>query len=270
MQIKKCDDELVKFYNMLVIRKHFSFQRFADGEHWILQGKKFKLSPNKKNHGYVNSEDWKSFHPVFNFRQRKALFRCLKFKSASNYLGLIVGNSPENRNLTNRLISMSGQDSENLTFANLFVNANFSFFEEKMIPEFGKWNVVLICNEKSVLKEPLLSAVKFRFDVGSNCIVNDYDLVLKLKSFVLKHQIENHLFLFACSTLGNFCITELAKISPNNTYIDCGSTLNAYLSLSIDRAYLSAASGETYRGQAPEKDWLYVEENWPWPNSEEN
>ena len=165
---------------------------------------------------------------------------------------------------------MSGQDSENLTFANLFVNANFSYFEEKMIPEFGKWNVVLICNIKSVLREPLLSAVKFRFDVGSNCIVNDYDLVLKLKKFVLEHQIENHLFLFACSTLGNFCITELAGVSPNNTYIDCGSTLNAYLGLSTDRAYLSAASGETYRGKAPEKDWLYVEENWPWQNSEGN
>ena len=267
MQNKKFSEEIVKFHKMLVNRQHFSFQRFADGELWILKGKRFTLSPDKRDHGYVNSEDWKSFHPLFNFRQRRHLFRCLKFKSPSNYLGLIVGNSEENRSNTDWLMEISGQDSENLTFANLFVNANYEYFETKIIPEFANWNVILVCNEKSILSEPLFSAVKYRFDVGSNCIVNDYDLVSRLEKFVLDKEISNHLFLFACSTLGNFCITELAKLAPNNTYIDCGSTLNAYLGLSTDRAYLAAAKGLDYRGQRPQKDWLYQEETWPWIES---
>jgi hypothetical protein len=83
----------------------------------------------------------------------------------------------------------------------------------------------------------------------------------------VEKRVKNHLFLFACSTLGNYCIRELAEIEPENVYIDCGSTLNPFLGLSSDRAYLAAFNQLHYRGgQAPD-DALYEEEVWPWVKS---
>jgi len=265
-EIKHFSNELEKFTEMFRRREHFSFQRFADGESWILQGKKFQLGPRKKHHMYRNSEDWKSFNPRKHKKQIEHLYSALRFSRPNYFLGLLVGNSPENHELTAWMLDQSGQDSSKVTFANLFVNSNYPYFIRNFLTEFRNWNLVIVCNEKSVIDSEVFPNVIKRFNVGSNCIVNDYGLVAELREYVLANKITNHLFLFACSTLGNFCIRELAEIAPENTYIDCGSTLNPYLGLSSDRAYLSAYNNIDYRGGVAPRDALYEEESWPWQN----
>jgi hypothetical protein len=263
-QIKRANLELIKFTKMLREREFFSFQRFADGESWILQGKKFKLSPKRKHHGYKNPEDWKSFNPKKNKIQMDSLYRALQFKRSDYYLGLLVGNSPENHVLTDWMLEKSGQDLRQVTFANLFVNSNYSIFLNDFLPEFQKWKIVIVCNKSSIINKDVLPNIAWRFDVGSNCIVEDFDLVDRLQRFVREKGIKNHLFLFACSTLGNYCIRELAEMEPENMYIDCGSTLNPFLGLSSDRAYLAAINKSHYRGGEAPIDALYEEEVWPW------
>lgn len=263
-QIKRANLELLKFTKMLREREFFSFQRFADGESWILQGKKFQLSPKRKHHGYKNPEDWKSFDPKKNRIQMDSLYRALQFKRSDYYLGLLVGNSHENHVLTDWILEKSGQDLRQVTFANLFVNSNYSIFLNDFLPEFQKWKIVIVCNKSSVINKDVLPNIAWRFDVGSNCIVEDFDLVDRLQRFVREKGIKNHLFLFACSTLGNYCIRELAETEPENMYIDCGSTLNPFLGLSSDRAYLAAFNKSHYRGGEAPIDALYEEEVWPW------
>lgn len=266
-QTKHSNLELMKFTRMLRQREFFSFQRFADGESWILQGKKFKLGPKRKHHGYKNPEDWKSFDPVKNKIQMDHLYRALQFKRSDYYLGLLVGNSPENHALTEWMLRQSGQDLSQVTFANLFVNSNYSFFLTEFLPEFQKWKIVIVCNKNSIIDTRILPNIVWRFDVGSNCIVEDFDLVRRIRDFVKDRNVKNHLFVFACSTLGNFCIRELAEIEPENMYIDCGSTLNPFLGLSSDRAYLAAFNKFHYRGGDAPTDALYEEEVWPWVKS---
>ena len=263
-ETKHAAHELIKFTEMLRKREFFSFQRFADGESWILQGKKFKLSPKRKHHGYRNPEDWKSFDPKKNKIQMDYLYRALQFKRSDYYLGLLVGNSPENHVLTDWMLRQSGQDLRQVTFANLFVNSNYSYFVNEFLPEFKNWETIIICNKNSIIDKSVLTNVVWRFDVGSNCIVDDFDLVDRLKKFTKEKGIKNHLFLFACSTLGNYCIRELAEIESENMYIDCGSTLNPFLGLSSDRAYLAAFNQSHYRGGEAPIDALYEEEVWPW------
>lgn len=256
--------ELHKFSEKLRNRDFFSFQRFADGESWILQGKKFALSPKRKHHGYKNPEDWKSFNPKKNKIQIEHLYSALRFKRENYYLGLLVGNSQGNHELTDWMLEQSGQELSQVTFANLFVNANYDTFIKDFLPQFQDWQTILVCNKNSLIDRQVLPNVAWRFDVGSNCIINDYDLVNRLVDFVRTKKIKNHLFLFACSTLGNYCIRELAEIESENMYIDCGSTLNPFLGLSSDRAYLAAYNNFQYRGGAAPTDSLYEEEVWPW------
>jgi hypothetical protein len=179
-------------------------------------------------------------------------------------LGLLVGNSQENHELTAWMLHQSGQKVENVTFANLFVNSNYPKFVTSFLSEFKSWKIIIVCNKNSSINSEIFPNIARRFDVGSNCIVNDYGLVTELKEYVQTNKIKDHLFLFACSTLGNFCIRELAEIAPENTYIDCGSTLNPFLGLSSDRAYLSAYNKVDYRGGVAPLDAMYEEESWPW------
>jgi hypothetical protein len=263
-EIKKASTEIEKFADMLKRREHFAFQRFADGELWILQGKKFQLSPKSKHHAYKNPEDWKTFNPKKHKIQMNHLFDALRYKAPNYFLGLLVGNSENNHTWTDWILKESGQEIRQVTFANLFVNSNYTYFTEYFLTEFKNWKIVIVCNERAVIDSDVLPNIVQRFNVGSNCIVNDYQLVETLKEFVKHNKVQDHLFLFACSSLGNFCIRELAQIEPNNTYIDCGSTLNPYIGLSSDRAYLAAFGSIPYRGGPAPADALYEEESWPW------
>jgi len=260
--MKTFKDEFKKFLNKIKNKENFSFQRFADGELWMLEGREFSLSPT--SHGYKNPEDWKYFNPIEHSKQREHLFSALSYKQENYYTGLIVGNSENNRNSTNKLYKLSKQDYEHVTYANLFVNSNYIDYRNFFVPEYKNWETIIVCNERSNIKL-LPFPIKKAFYVGSNCIVNNYDLVESICEYTKTSKIKNHLFLFCCSSLGNFCIRNLAEVEPENTYIDCGSTLNPLLGLSLDRGYLSIAENILYRGQKlKSNDLEEVEENWPW------
>jgi hypothetical protein len=258
--MKNFKEEFIKFLNKIRKKENFSFQRFADGELWILEGREYSLSPT--SHGYVNPEDWKYFNPNLHTKQREHLFSALKYKQENYHIGIIVGNSEYNTKITNKLFKISEQHEENITYANLFVNANYMDYKKYFIEEYKNWEVILVCNEKSNIKL-LPFPIKKVFYVGSNCIVNNYNLVEEISEYTNKNKIKNHLFLFCCSSLGNYCIRNLSEIEPENTYIDCGSTLNPFLGLSLDRGYLSIAENTLYRGQKlNSNDLEIIDEDW--------
>jgi hypothetical protein len=155
----------------------------------------------------------------------------------------------------------SNRDEEHLSWANLFVNSNYKRFREEMIPELKDKKIVIVCNEKSKLESLPFSVVK-DFRVGSNCIINNIDLVDEMISYVKENNIKDHIFLFAASSLGNVLIHKLTEVEPRNTYFDVGSTLNPLLGLSIDRGYLCAYEGVLWRGSQDTSADLTREEGW--------
>jgi hypothetical protein len=250
------------FYKMLERiknKEHFSYSKFSDGELFILQGKSFSLGPH--SHSYENSEDFKDFDATRHSFHQQKLLEAFQYKHPNYYIGICAPSDQDDSTFF-WMKEQSGQPEENLTWANLFVNSNYDNFRKEMIQEFSNYNIIIVCNQKSTFDDlPFKEKIVKDFRVGSNCIVNDYDLIERVKDYVRENNIKDHLFIFAASSLGNFLCHQLHKEFPENTYFDAGSTLNPLLGLSIDRGYLSAYEGVSWRGNDTSGD-LNREESW--------
>jgi hypothetical protein len=133
-----------------------------------------------------------------------------------------------------------GGDDEHLTFSNVLINANYNRFCHEMMPLIQKKPVVMICNEGADLSSFTMNIVK-DFRVGSNCIINDYDLIQEILNWISENDIKDHIFLCSASTLSNYIIHQCFEKFPNNVYLDIGSALSPWMGLEgwqYSRAYL--------------------------------
>ena len=251
-----------KFYQKFKNKENFSFCKFSDGELYVLQNKLLILGPKPEHHSYYDDSDHKYFDPNQHQWCRERLFESLRHKNDNYYIG-ICAPSDAGDEVFYWFKKESGQDEEHLTWANLFVNSNYIPFRERIVPLFNDYEIVIVCNRKSNLAQtPFANNIIKDFRVGSNCIINDIGLVDEIKNYMITEHLENKLFIFCCSSLGNFLCQELNKVNPNNIYFDAGSTLNPYLGLSIDRGYLTAAMGQKWRGHHDTSADLTKEETW--------
>jgi hypothetical protein len=257
--MKTFKGDFYKFYEMLRNKIPFSFCKFSDGELFILQNKELILGPRPEHHSYTDDQDHKTFIPGIHEFYRQKLFNSLSYCANNYYAGICVP-SDQGNEIFNWMKEISKKDDDHLSWANLFVNSNYGLYRDLFIKEYSNYEIVIVCNQKSDIKK-LPFKIKKDFRVGTNCIINDYPLVEQMKTWVKDNNIKNHLFLFCCSSLGNFLCHQLHEIEPNNTYFDCGSTLNPLLGLSLDRGYLSAYEGVLWRGQDTKND---LERDEPW------
>ena len=75
---------------------------------------------------------------------------------------------------------------------------------------------------------------------------NDYtnlELIDSIKDDIKRDKIKNQVFLFSSSAFSNVAQYELAKLEPNNTYIDIGTTLSYELQIPSKRDYLLSYYG---------------------------
>ena len=80
-----------------------------------------------------------------------------------------------------------------------------------------------------------------KFLIGSNCFVNNYDAVDKVRDF-LKDK-KDHIVLCSAASLSNLITFESFKDNNNNTFLDIGSCLNPLLDLDgwkYTRGYLTS------------------------------
>lgn len=125
-----------------------------------------------------------------------------------------------------------------------------------MLPIFSSREIVLVANENSKLDKLPFEVKKF-FPVGTNCMVNDFDLPEKVSAWIEDDNIKDHLFLFSAATLSNFLCYDLFKEHDNNQYIDIGSSLGPLLQLEgwkSSRTYLLAHWGNVNHPVLHEED----------------
>lgn len=230
------------FLNKLKTNENFAFCRFSDGEMFMMQNKKLVLNDsvaiidqNVHSKSYAK-EDHKDFDPSKHSFYRERLMESYKFKKHNYYVGLCCRCCQGQQNF-DWMIRERGGDDENLTWANIWVNGNYPLFIQEVVPVFKDKKIVLVFNEKSNLNGLPFKYVK-NFTIGSNCIVNDYPLIEKMKQWISENNIQDHVFLFSASTLSNFLAHQLYEFNDKNTYIDIGTTLNYYVNLTIDRDYI--------------------------------
>lgn len=239
--MKSFRGDLVKLYNLLKKHEPFAFVRFSDGEEFILQNKYLEINDNKViageqtfNKGF-SREDHKQFDPIKHKWFRGRLYEAFLYNSKNYFKGIpckcCVGND-RNQWFKDILV-----EDSNLTWANLFVNGNYSFFIDTFIPEFANRNVIIVCNEKANLSNMPFKIEK-DFRVGDNCMINNYSIIEDIKNYI--KDSEGKVFLFAASALSKVAIHQLYKFNNKNTYLDIGTTLNYYMKMSLDRDYLKS------------------------------
>lgn len=228
---KKFITDLKKFEKKIKKKKNFAFSRFSDGELFVLQNKKLVISKNywlldkKKTFAKFSKDEQKTFLPNKHQFYRKKLYDSLKFKKKNYYKGIACRCCNGLKNV--KFMKQIGNDDNNLTFSNLLQNGNYPYFIRNFIFLFKKREIIIISNKAaSTINLPF--KVKKKFNIGINCFINDYHIIKKLKNYIKKYSIKNHIFLISASSLSNLIVYELFKEFDNNTFIDVGSTLNYY------------------------------------------
>ncbi len=231
---KTFSGDLKKFNLKLNQKENFSLVRFGDGEMIVINGESIDLSQKcNGEHKYVPGNEVDE-----NFRQ--ILTSSLTFKNPQYFVGLAcrccVGDKQ-----CDQLRHQSQQHEESLTWANIFVNANYLAFLETTVAELNKRVVNIICHEKAKL-DKLPVAIKKDFRVGGNAWVNDYDHALdQMSQYIVDNTIEDEVFIFCAGVLSNMLIVELTRRHPKNTYIDLGSVFDATMGLGKTRKYLKGS-----------------------------
>jgi hypothetical protein len=233
--MKNFRTDFTKFYEKIKNHQPFAISRNNDGEMIILFNEFIDL--RQKLNGEFIYDPKQEQHGFF----RKKLLESAQYKADNYYVGIAcrccVGNEKHEK-----LKTLTGQDEEHLTWGNIFVNSNYPQYVEKIIPEFKKYNVVMVVNNKAITYNlPFLNNIVKTFTIGTNAWMSNYSLVDEMKRYIEENKIENHMFLFAAGPFSNILIMECFKSSPNNTYLDIGSTLDSMMSLGATRGYLRGA-----------------------------
>lgn len=234
------------FYAILEMLKNkipFAFNRFSDGELFILQNKEIVLDNNlikvgaKSWTGPYVKEDFKHFDPQKHGFFKEKLLEAFKYQQKNYFKGLSCRCCVGEENFKWQLDCLNASSDEvGLTWANLLLNANYPKFMSEMFPLLKNYKTVFICNEKADLRS--LPFVIKDFRVGYNAMINDYGKIEEIKKWVQENNISEYLFLFSASSFSKMAIHQLYEAFPNNTYIDVGTTLNAFMNMSIERQYL--------------------------------
>jgi len=232
--MKTFEGDFNKFLQKIVDGEPFSLSRWGDGELSILEGKNLDLR-EKGNGEFRYDKDIEEYQ-----RLRDDMYESYTYKDDNYYIGIAcsccVGDDKYQYMKT-----LSLQDEDNLTWANIFVNSNYPKFEEQYVPIFSNITTNIVVNEKSSLLSLPFVPKKYWF-VGTDAWLTNYQLIDEISDYILENNIENELFLFAAGPFANILTYKLWKASPKNTYIDIGSVLDPYLGLLLTRGYLLGAA----------------------------
>tara|TARA_R110002110_G_scaffold296180_2_gene510407 strand:+ start:69 stop:863 length:795 start_codon:yes stop_codon:yes gene_type:complete len=246
MQSKTFSGEFNKFLELIKKKENFAFSRFSDGELFILQNKEVVLAESyyvtgeTKGNGVYTKEEQKHFNPEQHQFHQEKLVEAFQYKKKNYFKGVSGRVDVGEEDFKWQLDLHGNTDEEHLTFSNVFINNNYPRFIKELIPLLKNREVIFVVNEAAEV-ENLPFEVKKTFRIGSNCMINDYDLTKTICDYIKKNNIEDHIILCSAASLSNYIIHEAYKVSDKNTYLDIGSSLNPYMNLEgwkYSRGYL--------------------------------
>ncbi len=228
---KQFAEELVTLNQRLHSLTNFALVRFGDGEMMIIDGVGIDLSKKYNGeHQYVPGDDR---HEV----QRERLRESLVHQDPYYFVGIACPCCVGKENFLT-LKERSAQAEDQLTWANIFVNANYKNFREQTVAALKTRTVNMVCHEKANT-DGLPFTVQHQFTVGVNSWVDDHSRVKEeLITHIRDNKVSNEVFLFSAGVLSNILVHELFKAYPDNTYIDLGSVFDVDMGLGKTRKYL--------------------------------
>lgn len=213
---------------LIACQDSFALSRFADGEACVLQNKTVG-----------NSDGW-LFKQNKNLIFRRDLRHSLLCNDPHYYYGLSCSccDRPNHEYLTNLVRA----PLTNLTFSNIWVNANYSKFNDTFFETLNKTGkeIIFCSGSKARLGElqqriPICDFIS----IPGNCVQwweKNRDFARGI--FDLKaSQYSNAIFLFSLGPLSEILIYLMWQANPNNIYLDIGSTLDPYVFKRSSRSY---------------------------------
>jgi hypothetical protein len=216
---KNYKEDIKILKNAIENKELITFSKFCDGEWAVLQNqqidnKEFQFNP-------INEKD---------IKKRKKLLEAFQYKNDRYFIGITCVNV-FGIETHRRMKMISGLPEERTTWADIWVNSNYNYFVDEIIPMFSKRTVVLFCNKYGKVENlPFLPYAVF--PVENNAWEYNWDYIDSAKTVINKLNLQNEknlLVLFCCGPFGNILAYELTKDCPSNTYLDIGSTLNPWL-----------------------------------------
>jgi hypothetical protein len=214
---KNYQQDIVILKEAIQNRERITFSKFCDGEWAVLQN----------NH--IDNKEF-NFDPSTDAFKRKKLLDAFQYNNDRYFVGITCVNV-FGIETHRRMKMISGLPEDRLTWADIWVNSNYIYFVNEIIPLFKNRDVVLFCNKRGKIEN--LPFVPYAlFPVENNAWQYNWDYIDSAKTLLtkLKSQgVEDLLVLFCCGPFGNILAYELTKDCPYNTYLDIGSTLNPWL-----------------------------------------
>ena len=222
--MKIFDQEIQELHHRLISGKKFSFSKYADGEWFAMSGR------NVNNGEFTHSSTPQHKKAVDLLRES------FQYKHNDYYVGISCPCCQRSDHKAMKIAS--DQDEEHLTFANIFVNANYEWYCQNFIADYQKFDVHLVAHKNSKIENLPFHVSKF-YPIEYDAWLHNLDLIDQIAQEANKDK----LFLFCAGPFGNILAHQLWDANKENTYLDIGSTLNPWLmSEGFKRGYLSGAN----------------------------
>lgn len=220
-------NDLIYFEDKLKNRESFSITRFGDGERDIMNGKHLFLSRSKQEFDFSGEE-----------HLRQDLIKSFTLIKKNYFIGIPCP-CCQTKDVCDNMKNASGQPKQNLTWANIFVNGNYSYFISSIVPLFNLYKTTIICPGNT-------GKLKFNFykhyQIGANAWVNNVSIYEDIRQQIIQNKCKNELFLFCAGPFANILCSKLFNEFPNNTFLDIGSVFNIELGIGANRGYLQGAN----------------------------
>ena len=228
--VTKFDSDFEYYTGLINSGVNFAYSRYADGEVALMRG-----NPVGTNTQAFSVDKWSS--PNHLTKVGRELLTTLGH-TEHNYHYAISAHSDnvDDYNFLRDRISNS-----NITFANLWINANY----RKMFEFYHQLDrdVYLICNYKSE-KKNFPFKVKDIFPFPDDCI-NYWEhhgdsYISDISDYV--SELKNQTFFISAGPVSEILIHHMYNTNPNNQYIDVGSSMDEFVHGYKTRPYMQVGS----------------------------
>ncbi|MGD1936331.1 MAG: hypothetical protein ACFCA4_02070 [Cyanophyceae cyanobacterium] len=230
--MKKYQEDLEVIWNEVLAKQPLALARYADGEVLFIQGKSAQ-----------GIDGWTSPSGISEIG--KDLVVSLKHQERNYYYGISCDCCDSNAK--EFLLSHIPQDFNQVTFSNLFANANFANFADKI--QSLDEPVILVGNETINPDTIDIVDIKEFVPVGANCTEfwqsNRDEFLCQLPHLAARHH--NALFLFCAGPLSGIIIDHLWRLNPSNRYLDIGSALDPWIHKKVTRPYQVSGSADSQK-----------------------
>lgn len=230
---KNFTQEFYRMWEKITTIEPIAYARYADGEVALMQGRKVD-----ENSQASRIDRWNSLENGIT-DIGKDLKETL-YHTESNYYYAISCKCCD-PNGQSWLLNEIKQPEENITFSNLWINANYKLF----IEQIGKLTepVYLICNKRGESGMYPFDACGF-YPINDNCVEewksNKHKIIEDVTS--ISKTSTNTLFLISAGPLSELLIHHMWNTNKNNRYIDVGSSIDEFVHNKQTRPFMNPLS----------------------------